>query len=257
MLILTLSNLKSGSKNQLLEIEEILTSLFGQKPNIDLNDLNLADLGEYKVFSVGEWTWKVFQVHDIESCPEVLKKMVLMDRLLRIQGFDLLSNCFDQFTPSIVPDLKCLEPVVMDEFPKPSPISKTIERSEKKSSKSSIAQVANTPKISSFFSVLPKKSSESNEYFPPFQLRPNSVLSPINRFVCGNIKLIRSKCRIWSQWKIIEGANYRRPCTCFGPDGSVLNAVWKLLQFYEDYRPPYYGTYISLFKMIRHFNPAN
>lgn len=96
-------------------------------------------------------------------------------------------------------------------------------------------------KISTFFSIQSfKEKTENKTFFAPFCLKNSCFLAPINRFILNDDqhKSIGSKSK------------------CIYPDGRIRNRKIKIIQFYENIRPAYYGTLKGI-KKINFKNPLN
>lgn len=126
-----------------------------------------------------------------------------------------------------------------------------------------LAALKGNAKLTSFFQVTKKTPTapptETGDYFQPFFAKPNTILAPIHPFPLpsptdaapmGDVKA----------WATLA---YRHPSArrkirspCLGGDSRrVVHLVVKLLQFHENYRPPYYGTWRRTSSAIRSRRP--
>lgn len=263
---------KTSSRGLLADLEEIFMSLLGQRLlDTYRSALSTYSLGDFQMTTIGDWTWKIFQVRDMALFPPEFRDIVVSDRSFREHGFVLLRSlsCHGDAPPlqevaqPVLADMPWSEPaeVIVAEAPIPQPASSCSPSKPTKGSstkkprpKTQAMLSSNLAKISSFFSVITKAplvEKVQSDYFPAYQLRPNSTAVGWNQFERGpgtlgdkgRIVRIASRSAVARPfWLQIYGANRRKLCTCFGPDGTIVLAAWKLLSFYEDYRPAYYGT---------------
>lgn len=233
------------------DVEEIFCSLLGTT-SFPLPFV-LSDIGDFVSVTIGEWSWRIFQCHSLDTFPQNIRAKMSIDRDRRYLGFGLLQLVLDQELNRSPVTLSVEDPSKSDLSMTPRKDLSAKEESTKKSKKISTVSAqpspltASLPKISSFFSVVKKAAAMDkvcNDFFPPFQLRPNASMAKINQFIeSRTISRPSSSTKISASFKHVLGAFKVRRCICYGADGNVTRAVWKLLQFREDYRPPYYGTW--------------
>lgn len=112
------------------------------------------------------------------------------------------------------------------------------------------AALKGNAKLTSFFQITKKTTTapptETGDYFQPFFAKPNTILAPIHPFPLSS----PTDAAPMGDVKTLASLAYRHPCArrrirspCLGGDSRVVHLVVKLLQFHENYRPPYYGTW--------------
>ena len=124
-------------------------------------------------------------------------------------------------------------------------------------------------KLSSFFNVLvPRKDKDTDaqktqtEYFQPFFAKQNTKVAPPTFFHrdSDTKSMIVSEDSSFFDWRLFRKhatklPNLRRKCCrCIGFDSKPILAVAKLLKFYENHRPAFFGT---MHKTTSKGNPRN
>ena len=105
-----------------------------------------------------------------------------------------------------------------------------------------------------------KKSTEvttTTEYFQPFSLKPNQIISPKNAFdgILQRQELWNAETNKWCRGLVVAKYQRRERAKCLGVDSTPRWLVVKLLQFHTSYRPAYYGTWKTINSNISPRNP--
>lgn len=88
----------------------------------------------------------------------------------------------------------------------------------------------------------------TTEYFQPFSLKPNQIISPKNAFdgILQRQELWNAETNKWCRGLFVAKYQRRERTKCLGVDSTPRWLVVKLLQFHTSYRPAYYGTWKNI-----------
>lgn len=239
----------STSKDIVSDVWSILTSPWVANSKLIRDELQemINDVAEYRAYANYQMLpsssevriWEIsdpFSLLPIEIAEEIMKRQALRQQYsmlnLNVEHPDEDPKEQDVTLPvNPLPsetDSRNLLPLV--------PVTKGIRAKDDKK---------NT-KLSSFFTFIGKRASpiDTEVLFRPFYAKIGVKLAPENHFTLS--KSAKSNAFSWSDFRRylrrIASLCMRKRCMCTDLNFNSSNRTSKLLQFCENYRPPFFGT---------------